>query len=115
MERSAIHVMAKRGKSIRQSAEDLGHSRTAIARVRHEAVDRAGAARRRGSQVDPYRTQIAQWLREGLSVVRMLELARADAAQPYGGSRSQFGEMVRRLRDVRAQEQAVADVPIRCE
>ncbi len=30
--------------------------------------------------------------------MRMLELARSDEEQPYTGSRSQFGEMVRRIR-----------------
>jgi hypothetical protein len=39
-------------------------------------------------------------------VVRMLELARNDPEMPYAGSRSQFGEMVRRIRQDRDQEQA---------
>src|SRR5437870_4211189 len=94
MERSAIHVMAKRGTSIRQIAEDLGHSPTTISRVLQEPVDRLPARRQRRSQVDPYREQIERWLDEGLPVVRMLELARTEAEHPYRGSRSQFGEMV---------------------
>jgi len=115
MERSAIHVMAKRGKSIRQIAEELGHSPTTISRVLREPVDRLPAKRHRRSQVDPYREQIDQWLEEGLPVVRMLELARGDPQQPYQGSRSQFGEMVRRIRRGRDQEQAAREVPIRFE
>jgi hypothetical protein len=65
--------------------------------------------------VDPYRPQIARWLEEGLTAVRMLELARQDPARPYTGSRSQFGEMVRRVRRERAQQRAAAEVPIRFE
>jgi transposase len=45
----------------------------------------------------------------------MLELARQDARQPYTGSRSQFGEFVRRVRREQQQDQAVADVPVRFE
>jgi|SRR5579883_194993 transposase len=115
MERSAIVWMAKRGKSIRQIAQETGHSPTTIARVLREPVDREAAPRRRRSQVDPYRAQIAGWIAEGLSAVRMLELVRADPAQPYTGSRSQFGEMVRRLREDVAHQHAVEDVPIRFE
>jgi hypothetical protein len=48
-------------------------------------------------------------------VVRMLELARSDPEQAYTGSRSQFGEMVRRIRQGRDQAQAARDVPIRFE
>src|SRR5579859_8126071 len=111
MERSAIQVMAKRGKSIRQIAEELGRSPTTISRVLHEPVDRRPARRQRRSQVDPYRPQIEQWLAEDLSVVRMLELARGDPVRPYTGSRSQFGEIVRRIQQEREQAQASQEVP----
>ncbi len=33
MERSTIHWMAKRGKSIRQIAKEVGHNRRTVARV----------------------------------------------------------------------------------
>ena len=115
MERSAIHLMAKRGKSIRQIAEELGRSPTTISRVLREPPDRAPAERHRASRVDPYQRQITAWLDAGLSVVRMLELARSDEVQPYSGGRSQFGEMVRRIRRERDRDQAAQDVPIRFE
>src|SRR5215211_2874541 len=113
MERSAIQLMAKRGKSRRQIAKELGYSRTTVARVLSEPVDKAPAKRCRPSRADPYRAQIEQWLGEGLSIVRMLELARSDPAQPYRGGRSVFSEAVRRIRLGRAQ--ARADVPVRFE
>ena len=115
MERSAIHLMAKRGKSIRQIAEEVGRSPTTISRVLREPLDRPPARRQRRSQVDPYRDQIKHWLDEELPVVRMLDLARSDLEQPYTGSRSQFGEMVRRIRQQRDQDQATREVPIRFE
>ena len=115
MERSTIQWMAKRGKSVRQIAQEVGHNRRTVARVLREPVERAPARRQRRSQVDPYRPQIAEWIAEGVTAARMLELARQDPEQPYTGSRSQFGEMVRRVRREGDQQQAVADVPIRFE
>ena len=58
MERSAIHLMAKRGKSLRQIAAEVGHSPTTIARVLREPLDRQATKRQRRSKVDPYRPQI---------------------------------------------------------
>jgi transposase len=115
MERSTIHLLAKRGKSIRQIAAELGRSPTTIVRILREPVDQPPARRRRRSLADPYRPQIEQWIREGLSNVRMLELARADLEQPYTGGRTVFDDLVRRIRRELAHAQAVADVPIRFE
>jgi transposase len=113
MERSAIKVLARRGLSQRRIAQQLGHSRVTVARALKEPVDKRPAKRRRASIVDPYRPQIEQWLKQGLSIVRMLELARADPQRPYAGSRAVFGDHVRRLR--LELERAEADVPVRFE
>lgn len=113
MERSTIHLLAKRGKSQRQIAEELGISRMTVARALREPIDRQPAKRRRESMLDPYEEQIRQWLEEGLTAVRMLELARADTHRPYLGGRSVFCDRVRRLR--RERDLAAADVPIRFE
>ncbi len=115
MERSTIHLLAKRGRSIRQIAAELGRSPTTISRVLQGPVERAPAKRYRRSKVDPYRAQIAGWLGEGLTAERMLELARADAAQPYRGGQSVFRGYVRRVRLEQQQQQATSDVPIRFE
>jgi transposase len=115
MERSAIHVMAKRGKSQRQIAQELGRSRTTVARVLKEPVEQPPPKRRRPSKVEAYRPQIERWIDEGLSIVRMVELARADAAQPYTGGHTVFGDLVRRVRRELAQQQAVREVPVRFE
>ena len=113
MERSTIKLLAKRGQSQRQIAKELGRSRTTIQRALHEPVDQAPAQRRRASQVDPYRPQIELWLQQGLSTVRMLELARSDPDRPYPGGRSVFNDMVRRIRLER--DRLSADIPLRFE
>jgi transposase len=115
MDRSAIHLLRKRGKSLRAIAAELGHSKTTIARTLSEPVDQQPSRRARVSLVDPWRGQIAEWLRKGLSGVRMLELARDDPEEPYGGCDSVWRAAVRRERLVLEHEQAVADVPLRFE
>ncbi|MBV9354087.1 MAG: helix-turn-helix domain-containing protein [Chloroflexi bacterium] len=67
MERSTIHLLHKRGKSLREIADELGRSKTTIARALSEPVDRRPASRRRASNVDPWRGRIAVWLRQGLN------------------------------------------------
>jgi transposase len=113
MERSTIHLLAKRGKSQRAIARELGISRVTVTRVLAEPVDREPTRRQRASMVDDYRPQIEQWLTEGLSIVRMYELARSDELQPFTGGRSTFSDRVRRIRaDLERQQ---ADVPVRFE
>ncbi|HUZ78046.1 MAG TPA: helix-turn-helix domain-containing protein, partial [Chloroflexota bacterium] len=107
MERSAMHLLAKRGKSLRQIATELGHSPTTVARALKEAVDRQPTKRRRRSQVDVYRDDIDRWLAQGLTATKMLAMVRADVERPYSGSRSVFGEVVRRVRQERTQQLAV--------
>ena len=115
MERSTVHLLSKRGKSIRQIATELGRSPTTVSRVLHEPVDRAPTKRHRLSKADPFRPQIEQWVREGLTAQRMLELARADPLTPYTGGHTVFRDLVRRVRLAQQQAQAVADVPMRFE
>ncbi len=112
MERGTMQLMAKRGKSIRQIAKELGRNRRTVARALQEPADRTPAPRRRASAVDLYRPHIERWITEGLTAVRMLELARSAEEQPYTGSRSNFGAMVRRVWAERDQQQAADDVPI---
>jgi transposase len=115
MERSAAQLLAKRGKSIRQIARELGHSPTTIARVLREPVEQRQTRRRRRSTVEGYHELVAWGISEGLSAVRLLELARADPDHPYTGSRSNFGGLVQRMRAAHQQQEAVAAVPVRFE
>jgi transposase len=112
MERSTVQVMAKRGNRIRQIATALGRSPTTVARVLWEPVDQRPTKRRRHSKIEADRPQIEQGIRDGLSNVRILEVARADPAHPYRGGRTVFDDLVRRLRHDLAQQQAAAAVPI---
>ena len=115
MERSTVHLLYKRGKSLRQIASELGRSKNTVARALAEPVDRQPSTRRRKSSVDVFREQIVEWLEQGLSGVRMMELAREDPDHPYGGCGSVWRAAVRRERLSGLHEQAVADVPIRFE
>ena len=115
MERSTIHLLHKRGKSQREIARELGRSRATVARALAEPVDRGPQRRQRTKLTDPYREQIAGWVTEGLTAVRMFELAREDPEQPYRGQVSAFRGAVRRERQVQAQSQAIAEVPVRFE
>ena len=115
MDRSAIHLLHKRGRSLHAIAAELGYSKTTIACVLSEPVDQRPAHRARVSVVDPWRRQIAEWLSQGLSGVRTLELAREDVEQPYRGCDSVWRAAVRRERLVREHTKAVDDVPIRFE
>jgi predicted transcriptional regulator len=78
-------LLHKRRKSQREIASELGRSRSAVARALGEPVDRQPSARRRKSSVDAFREQIAEWLKQGLSGVRMMELAHDDPEHPYRG------------------------------
>jgi transposase len=113
MERSTMHLLAKRGKSQREIARELGVSRVTVSRVLAEPVDRQPSKRNRSSSVDPFAEQIERWLNEKLTGVRMLELARSDPNHPYVGGRSVFSEYVRKVRLER--DRVLADVPVRFE
>ena len=109
MDRSTIHVLSKRGRSQRSIARELILSRTTVARALQEPVDKRAVGRQRGSAVDVWRPQIEQWLESGLSIVRMLEIARDDPDHPYIGGRSTFSDRVRQIRDeVRRRETEVS-------
>jgi hypothetical protein len=64
-------------------------------RALREPVDRQPSARRRKSSVDAFREQIAEWLKQGLSGVRMMELAREEPDHPYVGGSSVWRAAVR--------------------
>src|SRR5260370_12317676 len=112
MERSTVHLLHKRGKSLRQIASELGRSKNTVARALSEPVDRQPSGRRRKSSVDAFREQIAEWLKQGLSGVRMMELAREDPEHPYGGWGSVWRAAGRREGLGLLREPAVADLPV---
>jgi transposase len=64
-------------------------------------VDQQPIVRPREPLASTFAEQIARWLDEGLSVRRMVELARADPTQPFLGSDVAFYNYVRPLRQAR--------------
>ncbi len=113
MERSTIYYLKQKGWTNVQIAEFTGHHRDTIARVLREEVDKKPKTRERTSAVAVFEAQIAEWLDQNLSVIRMLELARANAEHPYAGKDTAFYDYVRKIR--RARKQAPGNLALRFE
>jgi transposase len=103
MERSTIYYLKQKGWTKVQIAEFTGHHRDTIARVLREDVDKQPKPRERSSAVALYDAQITGWLEKDISVIRMLELARADQEHPYQGGETAFYDYVRKVRRARKQ------------
>src|SRR3989454_10462271 len=113
MERSTIYYLKQKGWTNVQIAEFTGHHRDTIARVLREEVDKKPKTRERTSAVAVFDAQIAEWLDQNLSVIRMLELARANADHPYAGKDTAFYDYVRKVR--RARKQTPQNLALRFE
>lgn len=113
MERSTIYYLKQKGWSNVQIAEFTGHHRDTIARILREDVQKAPKTRQRSSVVALYDEQIAGWLKQKLSVKRMVELARADGEHPYRGGETAFYDYVRNVR--RAKQQSPRNLALRFE
>lgn len=113
MERSTIYYLKQKGWSNVQIAEFTGHHRDTIARVLREEVDKKPKTRERSSAVAIFDAQIAEWLDQNLSVIRMLELAHANTEHPYAGKDTAFYDYVRKIR--RARKQAPGNLALRFE
>jgi transposase len=114
MERATIYYLKQKGWSNVQIAEFTGHHRDTIAKVLKEDLDQKPKKRDRKSAASIFDAQIQEWLDQGLTVVRMFELARADQEHPYTGSETAFYDHVRKLRR-RAGQPNPHDVAIRFE
>jgi transposase len=113
MERSTIYYLKQKGWTNVQIAEFTGHHRDTVARVLREEVEKKPKTRERSSTVAVFDAQIAQWLEQGLSVIRMLELARAHPDHPYSGGETAFYDYVRKVR--RARQQTPRNLALRFE
>src|SRR5256886_6717760 len=113
MERSTIYYLKQKGWTNVQIAEFTGHHRDTVARVLREEVEKKPKTRERGSAVAVFDAQIAQWLEQGLSVIRMLQLARAHPEHPYRGGETAFYDYVRKVR--RARKQTPRNLALRFE
>jgi transposase len=113
MERSTIYYLKQKGWSNVQIAEFTGHHRDTVARVLREEVEKKPKTRERPSAVAVFDAQIAEWLDQGLSVIRMLELARANTDHPYTGGETAFYDYVRKVR--RARKQTPRNLALRFE
>jgi transposase len=113
MERATIYYLKQKGWSNVQIAEFTGHHRDTIAKVLKEGIEPKPQKRDRKSAIAVFDAQIQQWLDQNLPVIRMCELARADADHPYTGSETAFYDYVRKMR--RARQYPPQNVAIRFE
>src|SRR5437764_12204639 len=103
MERSTIYYLKQKGWTNVQIAEFTGHHRDTIARVLREEVAKKPKTRERTSAVAVFDAQIAEWLDQNLSVIRMLELGRGNTDHPYSGNDTACYDSVRKIRRDRKQ------------
>ena len=103
MERSTIYYLKQKGWSNVQIAEFTGHHRDTIARVLREEVDKKPKTRERSSAIAVFDEQIAEWLDQDLSVIRMLEIGACRHDHPYAGGETAFYDYVRKIRRARKQ------------
>src|SRR6266480_3020399 len=113
MDRSTIYSLKQKGWSNVQIAEFTGHHRHTVARVVRDEDEKKPQTRERESRVAVFDAQIAEWLDQNLSVIRMLELARANPDHPYAGKDTAFYDYVRKIR--RARKQAPGNLALRFE
>jgi transposase len=76
-------------------------------------VEKKPKTRERVSAVAVFDAQIAEWLDQNVSVMRMLELARAQTDHPYTGGETAFYDYVRKAR--RARKQTPRNLALRFE
>lgn len=95
MDRSMIHDLKRKGWANTQIAAFVGHHRDTITRVLREPVDRQPAPRPPRPLAAVLEAQVRGWLGDGLSVQRMVELARAHGEHPFQGSDVAFYHFVR--------------------
>lgn len=113
MDRSMIHYLKQKGWTNTQIAEFVGHHRDTITRVLREPVDQQPAPRPRRPLAAVFEAQIQGWLDDGLSVQRMVELARVHPEHPFQGSDVAFYNFVRPLR--RARQALPSQTAVRFE
>jgi transposase len=76
-------------------------------------VDKKPKTRERTSTVAVFDAQMAEWLDQDVSVIRMVQLARADTDHPYTGGETAFYDYVRKVR--RARKQTPRNLALRFE
>jgi transposase len=110
MARSAIKYLKKRGNSNAEIARVTKHHPRTIAKVLEEPTDKTQERKKRESIAAIYRPQIEQWLRQKISVKRMLEMVAELAENPYKGKPTAFYSFVREVKsetELKEREMAI--------
>ncbi|MBS3789193.1 IS21 family transposase [Candidatus Bipolaricaulota bacterium] len=112
VERSYIKLLGKNGVSQKEIARRTNHTRKTIRRVLKEPTDKEYRRKDMGSIVDKYVEDIKRWIKQDLTVKRMLEKAREDEDKPYQGGKTIFYDRVKKIRE---EMEAAEDAVVRFE
>jgi len=99
MERCTVKSLQKRGFSYSRIARELGCDRRTVKRLLEEPVGKKYSRPVSWSPVDDYRDDIREWLKAGVPVKRMFEMAREDPDRPFTGSKTAFYRRVGKFRE----------------
>ncbi len=98
MARSTIRFLKQQGHFNTAIAHLVGCDRHTVSRILGEPVTPPRRRRSRPMALEARRAELLSWVREGIPIRRMLELARQDPVTPYAGGASTFYRFVARLR-----------------
>jgi len=108
VKRSYIKLLGKNDVIQKEIARRTGHTRKTVRRVLKEPTDKEYRREDMGSIVDKYEEDIRRWIKEDLTVKRMLEKAREDEDKPYQGGKTVFYNRVKKIREeMKSAEDAV--------
>jgi len=99
VERSYIKLLDKNDVTQKEIARRTDHTRKTVRRILKEPTDKEYRRKDMGSIVDKYVEDIKRWIKEGLTVKRMLEKAREDEDKPYQGGKTVFYDRVKEIRE----------------
>jgi len=112
VERSYIKLLDKNGVTQKEIARRTDHTRKTIRRVLKEPTDKEYRRKDMGSIVDKYVEDIRRWIKEDITVKRMLEKAREDKNKLYQGGKTVFYDRVKKIRE---EMEAAEDAVVRFE
>ena len=99
VERSYIKLLDKNDVTQKEIARRTDHTRKTIRRILKEPTDKEYRRKDMGSIVDKYVEDIKRWIKQDLTVKRMLEKAREDEDIPYQGGKTVFYDRVKEIRE----------------
>lgn len=99
MERTIVKYLRKKGKTYNEIGEEVGCHRETASRIMKEPINKKYERVSSVSQFEEHKEQIKEWIRAGIKVNRMLEMAKEELSPAYAGGKTAFYEQVKKLRE----------------